>query len=84
MLSVKEAIKIAKRNIPQGEIQSGIIYNGLYVFMIFTDDELEGKMDPFYSVDIETGKFAEFSVITDGDIREIMRRFEHYNFYKKK
>lgn len=82
MLSVSQAINIVKKYIPQGSIQSAIEYNGLYVFMVFDNDELEGQMDTFYSVDIQTGEFRDFSIITDGDISEINNLFLNDPIYK--
>ena len=32
-------------------------------------------MDPFYSVNINTGEFRDFSILTDGDIGEITNLF---------
>ena len=66
---------MVKNNIPTGNIESMIIYNGLYVFKVFADDELEGQMDPFYSVNMKTGEFRDFSIITDGDTSEIVKLF---------
>lgn len=82
MLSVSQAINIVKKYIPQGSIQSAIEYNGLYVFMVFDNDELEGQMDTFYSVDIQTGEFRDFSIITDGDISKINNLFLNDPIYK--
>lgn len=75
MLSIKQAINTVKKNIPDGNIDSMIVYNGLYVFKVFMNDELEGQMDPFYSVNVETGEFRDFSIITDGNILEITKLF---------
>lgn len=75
MLSINDAKKIAKKNIPDGRIISFIVYNGLYVFKVFTDDEYEGQMDPFYSVNIETGEFRDFSILTDGDFDQLIDMF---------
>lgn len=75
MLSIKQAVNTVNKNIPDGNIDSMIVYNGLYVFKVFIDDELEGQMDPFYSVDMKTGEFRDFSIITDGNISEIVKLF---------
>lgn len=82
MLSVKQAINIAKKKYPRGNIESLIVYNGLYVFKITNDDELEGDMDPFYSVDIMSGEFRDFSIITDGNIVEITKLFRESDILK--
>lgn len=84
MLKLNQAIDIIKKNIPDGKIQLAIEYNGLYVFQVFTDDEFEGQMDPFYSVNKETGEFSDFSIITDGDISELMDLFENHNIFSEK
>ena len=75
MLSIKQAVNTVKKTLPDGRIDSMIVYNGLYIFKVFTEDELEGQMDPFYSVNIETGEFRDFSIITDGNISEIVKLF---------
>lgn len=82
MLDINQAIDVVKSKIPDGFINSAIEYNGLYVFMVFSDDELEGQMDSFYSVDIQTGEFRDFSIITDGDISEISNLFSENPVYK--
>lgn len=72
MLNVNQAKTIVKNNIPNGKIQAVVVYRDLYIFQVFTDDELEGQMDPFYSVNIKTGEFRDFSIITDCDTRELV------------
>lgn len=75
MLNVNQAKTIVKNNIPNGKIQTVVVYGDLYIFQVFTDDELEGQMDPFYSVDVNTGEFRDFSILTDGDIYELTELF---------
>lgn len=75
MLSVSEATDVVRKNHPLGEIQSYIEYKNLYLFMVFNNMPGEQEMDPFFSVDKDTGKFSDFSVITDGDTSEIMSLF---------
>lgn len=75
MYSRADAYKISKENYPDGQIQAAIEYNGRYILQIFNDDPEEGEMDPFFSVDIKTGAFKEFSVLTDGDIDDIAELF---------
>ena len=82
MLDINQAIDVVKSKIPDGFINSAIEYNGFYVFMVFSDDALEGQMDSFYSVDIQTGEFRDFSIITDGDISEISNLFSENPVYK--
>ena len=46
-----------------------------YIFKVFIDNGFEKEMDPFYSVNINTGEFRDFSILTDGDIGEITNLF---------
>lgn len=75
MLNVREATVIAHENHPDGDIQTVVVYKGLYLFRIFNDNPGEQEMDPFFSVDMETGEFKEFSILTDGDISEVTSLF---------
>jgi len=74
MLSIDEATKIVQKNHP-GEIQSHIEYKDLYLFMVFNYNPGEEEFDPFFSVDMNTGKFSEFSIMEDGNVSEIMSLF---------
>ena len=76
MLSPTQAAEIIKKNIPIGTIQSYIDYGGLYIFQVFTTRPGEEIMDPFYSVDRNTGEFSEFSILTDGNTGQIARLFD--------
>ena len=76
MISVDEAKKIVQQNYPDGDIQpASIVYKDLYVFQVFGPDPEEGQYDPFYSVNMNTKEFAEFSVLTDGDPTEVLLLF---------
>jgi hypothetical protein len=75
MLNIDEAIKIINKNLPDEKINSYIEYKNLYLFQVFSKRELEEDLDPFYSVNRETGEFRDFSVLTDGDISEISALF---------
>jgi hypothetical protein len=76
MLSVKEAIEVVHKNHPLGEIQSWVTYKNLYLFQVFNKRPGEEEMDPFFSVDKETGEFKEFSILTDGNTAEVVSLFE--------
>lgn len=77
MLSEKAAVQIAKKYIPDGDIQACARYRDLYLFQIFVGTSEEFGFDPFYSVNANTGEFKDFSIITDGDIDEISILFKH-------
>lgn len=74
-VSLQKAINIVKKNIPNGKIDASIRYRDLYLFKVFIDNGFENEMDPFYSVNINTGEFRDFSILTDGDIGEITNLF---------
>jgi hypothetical protein len=74
-VNLEKAIGIVKKNIPEGKIDAHIRYHDLYLFRVFMDNGLEKGMDPFYSVNVNTGEFRDFSILTDGDIDEILDLF---------
>lgn len=76
MLDITEATRIVEKEIPDSPIQSHILYRDLYVFRVRHPHPGEEDLDPFYSVNTATGAFAEFSIITDGDIREVTTLFQ--------
>ena len=76
MLTLAKAKEIVQKSFPNGQIQKVAEYRNLYLFQIFTVDPEEGQYDLFYSVDKVSGDFSEFSVLTDGDISEVMLAFE--------
>lgn len=75
-INLNQAIQIVKKEYPDGKIQRYIDYKGKFIFQIFNEDPLEGQMDPFYSVDQNTGEFSDFSIITDGDTETIASLFQ--------
>lgn len=75
MLSEEDATILIKRAFPDSRIEKPIIYRGVYLFQVFGNDPLEGDQDPFFSVNIRTGELRDFSVITDGNVREIADKF---------
>lgn len=75
-INLNQAIQIVKKEYSDGKIQRYIDYNGKFIFQIFNEDPLEGQMDPFYSVDQNTGEFSDFSIITDGDTETIASLFQ--------
>lgn len=83
MLSFEDASKIVEQNAP-GKIKAAVKYKKLYIFQVIDDDdEVEGSMDPFYSVDSESGAFSDFSILTDIDISEFANLMKNHNLVKK-
>lgn len=76
MFSLLDATRIVRKNHPYGDIKAAIEYKNLYLFMVFNKNPGEEEMDPFFSVDKNTGAFNEFSILTDGDMSEILPLFE--------
>jgi hypothetical protein len=75
MLSIEEAKNVVKQNLPFWNIKKFVIYNGLYVFQVYSDDPEEGGFDPFFSVNKSTGEFLDFSPFEDGNLLEITNLF---------
>lgn len=75
MLSEQDARTLVEMAFPQSRVQTSIDYGKVYLFMVISSDPLEGDQDPFFSVDKETGNLSDFSIITDGDPREITKKF---------
>lgn len=82
-LTLDQAIRVAKRKVP-GTIDGVIKFNDSYIFAITNEsDPIEGSMDGFYSIDINTGKLSDFSIFIDGRFSEIMDMFENNNLYSE-
>lgn len=63
MISIEKAKQIVRNNLPHCKIERVLPYNGQYIISAPTSDPLEGDMDPFYSVDMETGEFRDFPIL---------------------
>lgn len=70
-----QATRIVQRNIPRAKIQATVFYKDSYLFQVFTDDPEEGEMDPFYSVNRNTGVFTDFSILTHENAKQIVDLF---------
>lgn len=75
MYSEKQAFDIVRKAFPTSEIKKPIEYRHVWLFQVFSDDPDEGDMDPYFSVDTLTGELRDFSIITDGNIEEITKKF---------
>lgn len=75
MLSIDQANEVVRKQIPNGKIEKAIKYKNLYLFMVFTDDPGEEEMDPYFSVDQETGEFKDFPIFEDEGMAEILSLF---------
>lgn len=76
MLSAEEAIKIAQKEHPYGDIQAYIEYGNAYLFQIFNKLPGEEMFDPFFSVDMSTGEFKDISIIEDVPTQHVLSLFE--------
>lgn len=75
MLSELEAVTIIRAEFSDSRIEKPIDYRGVYLFQVFVADPLESGQDPFFSVDKQTGELRDFSVLTDGNPKEIEEKF---------
>lgn len=72
MLTESQATTVVKKAFPGADIRPPIVYRGLYIFQVFRNlDPDEDHFDPYYSVNQRTGALSDFSIMTDGDPREI-------------
>lgn len=61
-MNIEAAIKIALENLPKGSIvKSQIELPNEFLFIIHRPDPLEGRFDPFFKVNKDTGDFIDFS-----------------------
>lgn len=72
---LEKATEIVNQQLPGWDIQAVVEYQNLFLFQVFSQEPEEEEMDPFFSVNKETGEFRDFSIITDGDTAEIARLF---------
>ncbi len=75
MLGEQEATGIVRAAFPDSRIEKPIDYRGVFLFQVFGSDPLEGDQDPFFSVHKQTGELRDYSVITDGNPKEIEKLF---------
>ncbi len=75
MFNLDKATDVVKKTFPEGKITSNIEYKNLYIFQVFNPFPGEEGMDPFFSVNKQTGEIRDFSIITDGDTRELTKLF---------
>ena len=72
MLSINQAASIVKKNLPGCTIEKVVIYKNFYLFKVNTNDDEAGYNDPFYTVDIHSGKFDDFSLLRSDDVDTIV------------
>lgn len=67
MLSIQQATDVLRKGIPVTSVEAVITYGDLYIFRVIRDEPGEEEMDPFFSINRETGELRDFSIITDGN-----------------
>lgn len=72
MLSVNQAASTVKKNLPGCTIEKVVIYKNFYLFKVNTNDDEAGYNDPFYTVDVKTGEFDDFSLLRSNDVDTIV------------
>lgn len=69
-----EALKIAMHHMaPGSKFVKSAMYGNQYIFQIIGPDPVEGNLDPFFSVDKQTGEFSDFSIADGGS--KLIRQF---------
>jgi hypothetical protein len=60
-LSLNQARAVVLNSLPAGStVESQIIYDDKYMFVAYRPDPLEGRLDPFFYVEPNTGHFQDF------------------------
>lgn len=75
MLSANDAKAALLRKEPTVAIQDLVRYRNVYLIRVRFASEEEADFDPFFSVDIQTGEVRDFSILTDGNFKEIAALF---------
>lgn len=77
MLSKTEAKDLLIFKLPKVRVESGVSFEDLWIFRAFLPlGGGEENMNPFLSVDKETGSVKDFSVIGCSDPVKLMQLFE--------
>jgi hypothetical protein len=75
MLDIDQAVEALQEFFPEGQIGLSIDYGPVFVVQVFNNFPGEEGMDPYFSVDKQTGQVRDFSLMTDGDFDEVNRLF---------
>lgn len=76
MLSATQAANEVAKAIIGGEVKACVPYKGGYLARVEFPSAEEANWDPFFIVNANTGEVQEFSIMTDGDLREIAAAFQ--------
>ena len=60
-VTIEQAEQIVLDHFPGADVKSAIEFEGKYLFIAHWDDPFEGHLDPFFSVEKETGYFRDWS-----------------------
>lgn len=71
MITKRQAQAIINENVPGADIQAIVEYKGNFLAQVFSNRPFEERLDPFYILDRKTGALEEFSILTDGNWREV-------------
>ena len=71
MLSPREATQIILSRLPGSKVKRIVRYKNRYIAVVDTKAPGESLFDPFFSVDVNTGAFSGFSLLTDEDADEV-------------
>ena len=67
MLDSEQAKAALLEELPGVEVAAQAELDNLFLFRIVWPSSEEADYDPFFSVDMDTGEVAEFSIMTDAD-----------------
>lgn len=71
MLSPSEATQIILSQLPGSKVKRIVQCKNRYIAIVDTKAPGESLFDPFFSVDVNTGAFSGFSLLTDPDADKV-------------
>lgn len=76
-ITLADARQIVIQNLPSGsEIKGSTEEGDCFLFIVITPDPLEGHLDPFYSVNKNTGVLIDFSPQDYSNSLDILKRLQ--------
>lgn len=79
MLTQKQAEAVLKRKIPSANVVGCVREGDKYLFLAPFGDEDEGRFDPFFSVNVNTGEFLDWSPHDYDNSLDILNKLTNQN-----
>lgn len=76
MYNKEQALAVVRNLLPNTTIKKIVETSDRYIFQIFTTDEIEGELDPFYHFNKNNGEFSDFCLFEDPEVEAIAALLE--------